>query len=129
VTKLKRKKAYHWGHMAEFLAAGYLMLKGYRIIQRRYKCKLGEVDIIASKGDMLAFVEVKARRNMVSALESLSFNQRQRIIRAADWYMASGQKRGNVNKDFQCRFDLVALVPWRWPAHMKNAWQAEREFR
>lgn len=114
-----RKKAYQWGHLAESLAAVLLWFKGYRIVHMRYKCKVGEVDIIATKGDLLVFVEVKARKDLRTALESLGYQQQQRIIRAASWYMALKKK------NFKCRFDMVAIVPWQWPAHMMDAWQSD----
>jgi len=53
-----RRKALRRGHVSEYLAAAFLMLKGYRIVALRYRTRLGEIDIIARKGDLAVFVEV-----------------------------------------------------------------------
>lgn len=105
----------------------FLFLKGYRILARRYKCKSGEIDLIVQKGKFICFVEVKARKNKQDALLALTATQRKRIIRTAEWYMARKfpAHKGDHEQVF-CRFDLVAVEPWRWPTHVKNAWQAER---
>ena len=58
--KTRRRKAERRGHVSEWIAAAYLFLKGYRILARRYRTKLGEIDIIARKGDLAVFIEVKA---------------------------------------------------------------------
>jgi putative endonuclease len=60
-----RRKAYRRGHRGEWLAALALMLKGYRILARRHRTKLGEIDLIARRGDLVLFVEVKARRTLI----------------------------------------------------------------
>ncbi|TIO58114.1 MAG: YraN family protein, partial [Mesorhizobium sp.] len=59
-TVVYRRKAYRRGHRGEWLAALALMLKGYRILARRHRTKLGEIDLIARRGDLVLFVEVKA---------------------------------------------------------------------
>ncbi|MFP3339830.1 YraN family protein, partial [Micrococcus sp. SIMBA_131] len=62
-----RQKAYRLGHRGEWLAAIALRLKGYRILARRYRTKLGEIDLIARRGDLVAIVEVKARPTVEAA--------------------------------------------------------------
>ena len=67
-----RRKAYRRGHRGEWLAALALMLKGYRILARRHRTKLGEIDLIARRGDLVLFVEVKARRTLMEAMEAIA---------------------------------------------------------
>lgn len=117
---MNRRRAYLWGHMAEFLALVMLFFKGYHIRCRRFKCSAGEVDIIATKGNMMIFVEVKARRTFAEAAHALSITQKKRIIRAATWYMSQQKK---VREEEFYRFDMVLVSPWRWPSHIKDAWQ------
>ena len=119
----KKRRAYLWGQGAEWLSALLLTGKGYRILARRFKCRGGEIDLIVRKGDMICFIEVKARKTIAQAVQSLSPHQQRRIIRAAEWYLAHNNRP--ENQTLSCRFDVVAVEPWRLPAHIKNAWQAE----
>jgi len=126
----KKQKAYFWGQGAEWLAMVHLTLKGYRILARRFKCKSGEIDLIARKGSVICFIEVKARKRKQDALEALSFHQRQRIIKAAEWYLAKNFPKNFRGKnaafqDISCRFDLMAVEPWRVPTHVRDAWQTD----
>ena len=122
----KRRKAYLWGQGAEWLCIIFLVLKGYRILARRFKCKSGEIDLIARKGKIICFMEVKARKNRHDALYALSNKQKQRIIRTAEWYLAKNIYNKDIEQDdYFCRFDLMAVEPWRLPTHVKDAWQME----
>ena len=120
----KRKKAYKRGHFAEQLAAIFLMLKGYTIVARRYKTKVGEIDLIAKKKNVTIFCEVKARKTTEIALESLKKKQKMRIRNAAEYYMAhlNNKSSNNMieNEIFRC--DMMLVVPWRLPVHIENAW-------
>lgn len=122
----KKRKAHRWGQGAEWLSMALLVLKGYRILARRFKCRSGEIDLIAQRGNLICFIEVKARKNRHEALNALSWHQRQRIIKAAEWYLARNiyGKNGRMSA-FSCRFDLMAVEPWRLPTHVKDAWQRE----
>lgn len=108
---------YKQGHRAEFLAAWMLRFKGYKIMTLRYKTPMGEIDIIAQKGNMLVFAEVKWRGDEVALDEAISKKSRRRIEKAAALY---AQK--NVINDAQWRFDAVLLSPKKWPRHIKQAW-------
>ncbi len=124
--KKKKQKAYLWGQGAEWLASLLLRIKGYRILARRFKCKSGEIDLIARKGNMICFIEVKARAGRHQALHALSRRQQQRIIRAAEWYLARNMPDGQGNSSgTDCRFDIMAVEPWHLPTHVKDAWQKD----
>ena len=116
--KNDRRKAYLRGHRAEHLAALALWLKGYRILARRFKTPVGEVDLIVRKEDVISFVEVKARATEQAALDSISFSSQKRISAAGDWWLSQ-------QKDFaelSWRYDVVAVLPWRWPKHFTSVW-------
>jgi putative endonuclease len=105
------------GLMAEFLAALYLRLKGYRVLVQRFKTPVGEVDIIARKGKTLVFVEVKRRASAQEALECLTPQMRTRISRAALFYLSSS----HCPPYDQVRFDLIAVSGFKI-RHLDNAW-------
>ncbi|MGB3386345.1 MAG: YraN family protein [Pseudaminobacter sp.] len=117
---LTRRKAYRRGHRGEFLAALALMLKGYRIVARRYRTKLGEIDLIARRGDLILIVEVKVRPTLLSAMEAIAHQSERRIEAAADLWLARQPDYGRLS----VRFDMVAVLPRRWPVHVENAFQA-----
>jgi putative endonuclease len=108
-----------WGRWAESLAAWSLRLRGYRIVARRFRTPLGEIDLIAQRGRLLAFVEVKARTDLEQALIALSPRQRQRTARAAELFLL---RRPDL-AGHTLRFDLVAVRPWRMPRHLVDAWR------
>ena len=109
-----RHKAYRRGHSAERLAALALMLKGYRIVTRRYRTKVGEIDLIARRGNIVAIIEVKARARLDQAMDSVNALAQRRIEAAADQWLARQPDQALLS----VRFDLVAILPWRWPVHV-----------
>lgn len=117
---LSRRKANRRGHRGEFLAALALMLKGYRIVARRYRTKLGEIDLIARRGDLVLVVEVKARPTLLSAMEAIAYQSERRIEAAADLWLSRQPDYGRLS----VRFDMVAVLPHRWPVHVENVFQA-----
>lgn len=117
-AKDKKLKAYQRGKWAEYIAAGWLMLKGYRILALRYKTPQGEIDLIAKRGNTIAFVEVKARSNYESAKLSVSGHQRKRISDAATIYIKRKPKLAKLSP----RYDIVAITPKKLPKHLKAAW-------
>ncbi|MGY9002000.1 MAG: YraN family protein [Rhodospirillales bacterium] len=112
-------QAWKRGRMAEPVRAWVLRLKGYRIRARTYKTSVGEIDIIAQRGNILVFIEVKARATTAAAAESIRFQQQQRITRAAQVYIANFPKLSNIN----IRFDAMLMAPGRLPDHIKGAWR------
>ena len=114
-----RRKAEKRGRRGEYLAAAALMLKGYSILELRHKTPMGEIDIIARRGKLIAFIEVKARPTIDDAINAITHKARQRICAAGAAYMA--RKRLD---DFDQRYDVMAVCPRRWPAHIRDAWRA-----
>jgi len=117
LPSVSRQKAYRRGHRGEWLAAAALMVKGYRILARRYRTKLGEIDLIARRGDLVLIVEVKARKTLIDAMEAIARESERRIEGAADLWLSRQPDYGRLS----VRFDMVAVLPWRWPVHVENA--------
>ena len=111
-----RQKAYRLGHSSEWLAAAALMLKGFRIVARRYRTKLGEIDLIARRGNLVLVVEVKARKTLMEAMEAIAYESERRIEGAADLWLTRQRDHAKLSM----RFDMVAVLPWRWPVHVEN---------
>ena len=116
-----RKAAERRGRRGEWLAALSLVLKGYRILARRARNSAGEVDLIAQRGRLVAFIEVKARATDTLALEAVTPRAQTRISRAAELWMAHHRTLGECD----WRFDIIAIVPRRWPRHYKDAWRPQ----
>lgn len=114
-----RKKAERRGQRAEFAAAGLLMLKGYRLLERRCKTPVGEIDLIAVRRKRLAFVEVKLRASRADAAWSLTRRQQGRIARAAEYWLA----RKSAYQAHDIGFDVVLIAPWALPVHMRDAFR------
>jgi putative endonuclease len=117
----ERVAAFRVGISAETRAAVYLMAKGYRILARRFRSPVGEVDIVARRGRVLAFVEVKARNRFDDAAESLLPRQRRRIAAAAAAWLGDHPDHA----EHHIRFDAVLVVPGRLPRHIPAAFEAE----
>jgi putative endonuclease len=115
----RRYGAYRRGHRSEWLAALALMLKGYRIVARRYRTKLGEIDLIARRRDLVLIVEVKARPTLIEAMDALGRQSERRIEAAADLWLIRQPDHSRLS----LRFDMVAVLPRRWPIHVENAFQ------
>jgi putative endonuclease len=110
------------GRRAEILAAAWLIAKGYRLLARRFSCHHGEIDLIVSRRHLIAFVEVKARPDLRSAMEAVSTRAQQRIGRAASLWLA--RNRPGLLSD-AIRFDVVAVCPWRLPLHLRDAFRPD----
>ncbi len=107
------------GRKAERLAAWLLMLKGYRILARRFASPVGEIDLIARRGDLLLFVEVKRRDSLETAAAALRPAQQRRIGRAAEAFLRDRPELAAL----RLRFDLVLVTPGRLPRHLPDAWR------
>jgi putative endonuclease len=115
-----RRRSERRGRSAELLAAGLLMLKGYRILARRQRTPWGEIDLIAVRGRRLAFVEVKQRPTRAEAQEALSPQQAERLARAAEQWVW----RHAAYRDHEIGFDAV-LLGGGLPRHHPNVLQPE----
>lgn len=113
----RRRKAYAFGLRAETVAVLYLRLKGWRILSRRYLAKGGEIDVVAMRAGVLAFVEVKARPEIDDARVSITFEKRRRISRAARQFVS----RNPWAMSKTIRGDAIFLAPRRWPRHVPGA--------
>ena len=109
------------GRRAEWVAALWLMAKGYRILGFRLRTPHGEIDLVAQRGRVLAAVEVKTRTSIEAALEAVSLTQRERLRRAIG---ALAARRRGFDK-VQLRLDLMALAPGRFPRHIRDAWRED----
>ena len=118
----KRRRAHLLGLRAEGIAAFWLMLKGYRILERRYRTPRGEIDLIAKRFDTIAIVEVKARDTLDAALEAITPGNRRRIVEAAYLWLGRNPQHGEAT----LRFDALLIAPRRLPHHMRNAFEAHR---
>lgn len=117
----QRQRRERGGRRAETAAALWLQLKGYRILERRARTPACEIDLVASRGRFLVFIEVKARRSEASAIEAVTPQLRHRLEQAARLWVS--RKRGYENRLW--RFDIVALAPGRLPRHIRDAWRAQ----
>lgn len=107
------------GRQAEVWAAIWLMLKGYRILGFRLKTPQAEIDLLAIRGGVLAVVEVKRRRTLLEAMETVTFDQRERLRRAGATLAARRPSLAGA----AVRLDLIALAPGRLPRHSPDAWR------
>jgi len=116
----KRKtRAHKRGRWAEHLTALSLLLTGHRILARNYRTKTGEVDIIAKRGNIVIFVEVKARTDLSTAADAISIHQRRRIQRTAEHFL-------NQYPAFQAcdiRFDACLVTGFLRIHHLRDAWR------
>ncbi len=113
-----RRRFLRRGARGETIAGWLLRLKGYRIVGRNIRTKLGEIDIIAKRGSVIAIVEVKARHSVREAVDAVTPTAQRRIANAADLWLA----RRNDAERLSLRFDIIAVMPRRWPVHIQSAW-------
>ena len=120
MTTETRQAAHRLGHVAEWRAVWRLRLAGYSILARRYKTKLGEIDIVVRRGGILAFVEVKARASFDEAAYAVTPRNQRRIIDAAQaWLMTHPE-----HAEFELRFDVMLIAPRHLPRHLLAAFDA-----
>ncbi len=118
MTTQARQRAERLGRLAEWQAVWRLRLAGYSILARRYKTNLGEIDVVARRRGVLAFVEVKARRDFDTGIFALHGRQFGRVARAASIFIA----RHPHHAVCSLRFDAV-LVSGLWPRHLPDVWR------
>ena len=118
----ERVRAYQLGHQAERRAALALMLKGYRILGRRVRTPVVEIDLIAKRGGTIAFVEVKARISVGAAVEAVRPSLRRRLVRGSDIWLSRNPRYAAAT----LRFDIMVVNPGRWPIHLPNAFETDQ---
>ncbi len=118
-SRKSRQRAARAGRRAEMIAAVLLRLKGYRILARDYRAGVGELDIVARRGRLLAVVEVKRRHALLPALEAVTDRQQRRIARATEAFVA----RHAGMDELDIRFDVIVVQPHRPPTHIMDAWR------
>ena len=116
-----RRRNERRGRWAEGLAEASLRLKGYRLLARRFRSGVGEVDLIMRRGEVTAFIEVKIRPTSDHAVEAVTSTKSRRIAAAARVWMARDPKAALGI----CRFDIVTVSPYQWPKHIPNAFMVE----
>ncbi|MFB0873594.1 MULTISPECIES: YraN family protein [unclassified Sphingobium] len=114
---MKKQRAEQRGRQAERIAGWWLRLKGWEIIGRRLRTPAGEVDLVARKDAMLAFVEVKARGSAADLDLAIDERRLARVAAAADilWH-----ELGRPGDDM--RIDVILLAPGHMPRHLANVW-------
>ena len=116
----ERVAAFQTGLSAESRAAAMLLAKGYRILARRFRSPYGEIDIVARKRNLVAFVEVKARATLDEAAYAVTPRQQARISDAAQaWLVAHPE-----HAEFELRFDVILIAPGHLPRHLLAAFDA-----
>ena len=105
------------GRKGEMLAANYLRLKGWSILARRLKTPRGEVDLVARRGKLVAFVEVKWRARAEDLDFAIDERRLARVAAAAEILGASYMQDGD-----DMRIDVLLLAPGQLPRHIANAW-------
>lgn len=113
-----KQRAWRLGRRSEWFCAWYLRLKGYRILARNLRFPVGELDIVARRGRMLIFIEVKARAGAADP-NAITSRQRHRIQRAADAFLSRNPRLAGLD----CRFDALLLARGRMPVHIADAWR------
>ena len=114
---MKHKAAEQRGRRAETIAAWWLRLHGWSILARRARVNGGEVDLVARRGHVLAFVEVKQRATADAAAWSLDQYRLRRVAIAAEQLAVRFIRPGDI-----IRIDALYLVPRRFPRHLPNVW-------
>ncbi len=115
---MNRAEVERRGRQGEKLAAWWLRLTGWRILARRVKLAVGEVDIVARRGRTVAFVEVKWRRDSAALAASIDAYRLRRVARAAEAIAAKYVRAGDT-----MQIDVILIAPGRWPRRIANAWQ------
>jgi putative endonuclease len=114
---LNRAEAERRGRRAETLAAWWLRLQGWRILATRARTPVGEVDLVARRGRMVVFVEVKSRDDDEGLALAIDRRRLVRVARAADALAPRFARNGE-----DIRIDVMLMAPRRLPRHLKNVW-------
>jgi putative endonuclease len=114
---MNRQKAEARGRRAETIAAWWLRLQGWRIVGERVRNPRGEVDLIARRGRVVAFIEVKARVSEANLATAIDAYRLRRVAAAAESLLPKYGKGAD-----EMRIDVILVAPWRMPRHLVNVW-------
>lgn len=114
-------RAVRFGRRAEWLAAWYMRLKGFRVIARDVRMPAGEIDLVLRRGRLLVLLEIKGRGAAERIEEAIGERQWRRIAAAAEQFCA----RRPAYAEFDRRFDALFLARGRWPLHRADAWRPD----
>lgn len=112
-----RQAAEASGRRGERIAAWWLRLKGWRVLDRRVRTPAGEVDLVARRGSLIAFVEVKMRKSAAELDFAIDARRLARVAAAAELLMPRYAGPGD-----DIRVDVILLAPGTKPRHIENAW-------
>ena len=116
-TPDQRREAARRGREGEAEAAMFLAERGWRIIAERVKTKAGEIDLVAQRSGLVAFVEVKWRARAPSLGDAIDERRLARVAAAVEWVWQDYATQGE-----DIRIDVILLAPGRKPTHIENAW-------
>ena len=120
-NKERRQRARTFGIRGEHAALAWLLLRGWRVLARNYRMQNGEIDIIAAKRGVIAFVEVKSRPAIDVARTAITHEKRRRISRAAThWLTRNGWAIGYI-----LRGDAIFIAPRKLPKHEENVYELD----
>jgi putative endonuclease len=119
IHQQRGKTSWKRGWWAEWIACAFLTLKGYRLLERRYKTPLGEIDLIMRHGKSIVFIEVKSRPDINTAAYAIGLYQQQRLHRAALKYLMRYPAMPSA------RFDVILITKGNRLKHIQNAWSRE----
>lgn len=117
----RRRRAHRYGLKAESVAAWLLRLKGYTIVARRFAVSGGEIDLVARRGGVIAFVEVKARADLEAAAIAITATKQRRIARAVRVWLARNPWAASMT----LRGDAIFVAPRSIPRHAPAAYPLE----
>ncbi|KQO86496.1 YraN family protein [Methylobacterium sp. Leaf91] len=120
-AKGRRRATYLRGQSGETLALLAMIMKGYRPLAQRFSANGGEIDLVLRRGDTVAFVEVKARENLKTALVAIDAKKRARFSRAVRAWITRNPRYGGMT----FRADAVFVAPRTWPRHLPDAFTIE----
>ena len=115
---MKRQIAESSGRKGESWAALWLRLQGWNILDRRVKTPRGEIDLVARRGRLVAFIEVKWRKTTEELDLAIDEWRLSRVAAAVEAVSHRYAGPGDT-----IRVDVLLLAPGRWPRHIVNAWQ------
>ena len=115
---MKREDAEKRGRRGETMAAWWLRVHGWRVLAMRVKTRVGEVDLIARRGKILAFIEVKTRTKQADLAYAVDEYRLRRVAAAAQALLPRYAK-----PDDGVRIDVILIAPWSRPQHVEDVWR------